>query len=459
MTSTATPPAHRAPARTTALRGLVLAAAVAVVLADSSVVILALPEILADYDVTVARVAWVLTAFNLALALAAVPAARLARGAGAGPVLALGALLFAVASAACALAPGLGWLVAARVAQAVGGAGVVCAALELLPAVRGSEAGAARAWATAGALGLAVGPALGGLLTQLISWQSIFVAQTPVALAGLAVVGVRPARTAGRAGRPHLAANAALLLVSAALTAALFLLVLLLINGWNLAPIAAALTVSVMPVAAAGVTRVPVIGGSPRARAGAGTVALAGGLAALGLMPHAGVGWTLAPQALVGVGLGLAVGALTEAALAGRAPQAIHGGWTMAARHAGVVLGILLLTPVFTADLDRQRVRAENAVTALLLDAPIDPGTKIDLAREGARVLARSEGRVPDLGPAFAAVSPSGEDRAEYDRLHRRLDDQLERAGTTSVARSFLVAALFALLALVPIAVVRRITL
>jgi len=436
-------------------RALALALAVGVVLADSSVVILALPEILAEYDVTVAQVAWVLTAYNLVLALAAVPAAQLARRTGPGPVVAVGLVVFAAASAACALAPDLGWLVAARGAQALGGAAVVCAALELLPAVTGSEARAGRAWAAAGALGLALGPAVGGLLTQLISWQAIFVAQTPVVLLALAVAGTGTAAVRTPAGRPHLAANLALLLVSAALTAALFLLVLLLINGWNLAPIAAAATVSVMPVAAVASGRLPLLRGSPSARAAAGALALGGGLAALGLMPDAGVAWTIAPQVLVGAGLGLAVGALTESALAGRAPQALHGGWTMASRHAGVVIGILLLTPVFVADLARQEDRAQNAVTALLLDAPIAPGTKIELARAGAEVLARSEGRVPDLTPAFDAVRPEEDDRGEYARLEQRLDDQLARAGTSSVARSFLAAALFALAALVPILIAR----
>ena len=54
------------------------------------------------------------------------------------------------------------------------------------------------------------------------------------------------------------------------------------------------------------------------------------------------------PQLLVGIGLALVLSALTETALAGRAPQAIHGGWTISARHAGVVVGLIVLTPIFT---------------------------------------------------------------------------------------------------------------
>lgn len=451
------------PTRTPA-RLLALAVAVGVVLADSSIVILALPEILAEFDTDVARVAWVLTAYNLVLALAAVPAAHLARAVPPGRVMAAGLVVFSAASVACAVAPDLGVLIAARCVQAAGGAAVVCAALELMPALAGGEGAGARTWAVAGALGTALGPAVGGALTQLISWQAIFVAQVPVVLAALAARGIPVAATGAaageggraRAGRPHIAANLALALVSASLTAALFLLVLLLINGWGLAPIVAAVAVSVMPVAAIASGRLSILRGSALARAAAGTVGVAAGLAALGLMPGAAIGWTIAPQILIGLGLGLTVGALTEVALQGRAPQAVHGGWTIAARHAGVVLGILLLTPVFVADLDRQSDRAQNAVTALLLDARIDPGTKIALAQAGAEVLDATEGRVPDLGPAFASVRPDPDDAAEFAALRERLDDQLARAGTSSVARSFGAAALLAALALVPILIARR---
>jgi len=61
--------------------------------------------------------------------------------------------------------------------------------------------------------------------------------------------------------------------------------------------------------------------------------------------------WTLAPQVLIGLGLGLSVDSLTVAALTDRSPRALHGGWTIAARHAGVVAGLAILTPIFTADL------------------------------------------------------------------------------------------------------------
>jgi MFS family permease len=425
------------------------------VLADASVVILALPAIYREYDAEVADVAWVVTAFNLA-----VPAARLATRRPAGRVCAGGLVVFAAGAVACALAPSLAFLIAARAVQGVGGAAAVCAALELLPALAGGERRAVRIWAASGVAGAALGPAVGGLLTQLISWQSIFVAQVPLAVVGALVVVRRGAPVAAaRAGRPHIAANIALGLLSAGLAAVLFLLVLLLVEGWRMSPISAALVVTVMPAAALVAGSFERRAADTRTRAAAGTLLGAGGVAALGLLPHAGWAWTLAPQLLVGAGLALSLGALTEAAVAGRSPAAIHGGVTIAARHAGVVLGLVLLTPVFVADLGRQRERATQKGAELVLDARIDALTKVDLASRIASDIRRQPGRLPDIHRSFAAVDASDRERAQLRLLERQLDDQLDRAATSSFERSFLFAAVLALLALMPIALTRRVTL
>ena len=429
-------------------------------LADASVVILALPAIYREFNAEVADVAWVVTSFNLAIAISAVPAARIASRRPAGQVCAGGLVLFASASAACALAPSLGFLIGARAVQGVGGAAAVCAALELLPEIAGGERRAVRVWAAAGVAGAALGPAIGGLLTQLISWQSIFVAQVPLALIPAIVVFRRGAPVlARRAGLPHIAANVALGLLSAGLAAVLFLLVLLLVEGWRMPPIAAALAVTAMPVAAlaAGPFERRVAG--PRTRAAAGTLLGAGGVAALGLLPGAGWAWTLAPQLLVGAGLALSLGALTEAALAGRSPAAIHGGVTIASRHAGVVLGLVLLTPVFVGDLDKQRERATQKGAELVLDAHVDALTKVDLARRIASDIKREPGRLPDINRSFAAVAVSDRERPAMRTLQGQLNDQLDRAATSSFERSFLLAAMLAGLALVPIALTRGVSL
>jgi MFS family permease len=431
-----------------------LGLAVGVVLADSSVVTLALPDILARYGVEIETLAWALTSFNLALAVSAVPAALIARRRPA-PVFAVGAVVFAGASLTCALAPSFDVLVAARTVQGVAGAAVVCAALDLLAPAAGSDAAAARIWALAGIVGAALGPAAGGLLTQLFGWESIFAAQVPAILITLlALRYVRPEPVVEPLGRPAIAPNLALLLVSGALVAALFLLVLLLINGWRLDPLAAGAVVTIMPLAAIAAIRL-----SPRitpswARAASGVILISGGLAALGWLPEAGAAWTIPPQLAVGAGLGLALSALTERALAGRSSQAVHGGWTLAARHAGVVLGLLLLTPIFTADLQRNEDDALSAGTAAVLDSKIPPLDKLRVARDVLVAVndAKDEARVPDVAEI---VSERGDSTAFTD-LASSLQDQLDRAATNACSRSFLVAALLGLLALIPILLSRR---
>jgi MFS family permease len=445
-----------------------LTVAVALVLADSSIVVLALPEIYRDLDTSVAGVTWVLVSFNLVMALAAVPAAHFARRIGPGRAAAIGLAVFAGAGLACGLSTELSTLIAARCVQALGGALAVTAVLELLPATVGSERRAVAIWATAGAAGAALGPAVGGLLTELVSWQSIFLLQAPLAIAaGVPVLAVARHEAATgvistelrRTGRPHLLANLALAMVSAAIAAALFLLVLLLIEGWRLSPIGAAIVVSVMPLAALAGARLGPAVGSERARAAAGAILVAGGLGGLALLPHAEVALTVPPQILVGVGLALVLSALTETALAGRAPQAIHGGWTISARHAGVAIGLIVLTPLFTADLAQQRHDALDASTAVVLDSRVEPLLKLQLAQRIEERLEGERGKVPTLGPAFEPLPEDPADRADVILLREELQDQLDRAATHAFSPSFGLGALIGLLALIPIGLARRVDL
>ncbi len=445
-----------------------LALAVGLVLADSSVVVLALPQIYRDLDTSVAGVTWVLISFNLVMALAAVPAALVARRVGPGRAAAVGLAIFAGAGLACGLSDNLTTLILARCVQALGGALAVTAALELLPATVGSERRATAVWATAGATGAALGPAVGGILTELVSWQSIFLLQVPVALAAAApILAVARHEASTRivepelrpAGRPHLAANLALAMVSAAIAAALFLLVLLLIEGWRLTPIGAAIVVTVMPLAAILGSRLSRLVPSARARAAAGAILVSGGLGGLALLPRAAVALTLPPQILIGVGLSLVLSALTETALSGRAPQAIHGGWTISARHAGVVIGLLALTPIFTHDIAQQREDAIDAGTAVILDSKVSPLLKIDLAKKIEDRLEGEKGKVPTIGPAFEPLPTDPTARAGVEQLQSELQDQLDRGATHAFSPSFGLAALLGLLALIPIGLSRRVEL
>src|SRR5262249_60931744 len=187
-------------------------------------------------------------------------------------VCAIGLLVSSGASLACGLAPTFGALLTARCVQAAGGAAVVASVLDLLSALTSSEVEAARRWAAAGVIGAALGPAVGGVLTQLLGWQSIFLVQAPLALAPLLAL---PALRHHRApvvtpSRPDLRANLTLLFGSAALSAALFLLVVLLVNGWNLHPAIAGAVATVMPAAAIGIGRGRPSASSPGLRAAPG---------------------------------------------------------------------------------------------------------------------------------------------------------------------------------------------
>jgi len=435
-------------------RELVWAATVGIVLADSSVVTLALPEILRRFETTVGGVAWVLTSFNLVLALAVLPAARLAVGSRARTAAGwgIGVVGFGAASLLCALAPTIGVLILGRCLQAAAGACVLAGAIELLARSRGSHGAAAGVWGTAALAGLAIGPAAGGLLTQLVSWEAIFAVQAPVAL--LAVAARAPAAEAerGPAGRLRLAPELGLGLLSAGLTGALFLLVIMLTEGWGHSPLEAALIVSAMPVATVVARRVTRRAGTSTGVMAAGAVVLAGGLAGLGLLPDAQAIWTLVPQALIGIGIALALPGLTGRALAGADPAGYRAAGTLAARHLGIVLGLMLLTPLFTAELPDQQRAAERSGTALILDARLSPQTKIALGEAIAERIEGAGGRLPALGPAFNAVTPPPEGRAEYARLEQRLVEEVDKAATHAFSAVFLVAGALALLAAAPIA-------
>ena len=437
-----------------------LALTVALVLADSAIVTLALPDILLNLDTTVAQVAWVLISFNLVLGLLAVPTALVSFRAQPRILGAVGIAVFAAASAWCAVAQSIEVLILARCLQAVGGALALVGCLELLVAAYGERRGITT-WIAAGVIGTAAGPVAGGLLTQAISWQAIFVVQVPFAV--LAV----PAALSVRAGpppmpdqarhRPAVRPNLTLALLSAALTAALFLLVLLLVDGWGHSPAVAAVTVSVVALAALGARplvrwlRTPA-----EVEIAVGCFLMAGGLAGLALLPSASLGWTIAPQALIGLGLGMTIDQLTLQAMHLRLPRVEHASWTIGARHLGVVVGLAILTPIFTADLQDAQTPAEQAITGLVLDAPLPAQDKIELARALGDLLEHQRGEVPDLHDAFAATDVAAVYSPALAELEADLDDQIERAATFAFRDSFLAGAGLALLALVVLLVPPR---
>jgi Major Facilitator Superfamily len=431
---------------------LSLALTVGVVLADSSIVTLALPSILREYGATVFGVSWVLTAFNVVLALLILPAVRVARSrprAG----WSVGVALFVAASITCAASGTAAALIAARVVQAAGGALAVACAIELLARLEGTHQSAAPIWGTAGTIGIAIGPAVGGLLTELLEWQSIFLLQIPLLLLIPVATVIRPVRSEpGPGGLLDLRPEVGLGLLSAGLTGALFLLVILLTEGWGLSPIAAAATVSAIPLATLAARWIADRAGPPASAALAGGIAVAGGLAALGVLPGASWALTLQPQLLIGIGLALALPVLTLAALGGRDPDGSRAAATIAARHAGIVAGILILAPLLSAQLTAKQTEATDAATSALLDAPLPADTKVSLAAALGSRIESADGRLPEIGPAFDEVTPDPGDEEAYAQLQADIQDQIERAATSAFSWPFLAAALLAALALVPIA-------
>ena len=188
---------------------------------DQTSVVTALPAMMADVGVTIDRLndmAWVVTAYLLGFT-AAMPLLGRAGDVYGYRRLYFGALaLFGAGSAGVALADGLGWLVAARAAQAVGGGALIPAALALAseglpPGRRAVVFGVVGAAAEAGGV---MGPLYGGALTEWLGWRWIFWSNLPIiGLLALALAGTREAgRSGGRldvAGGALLAAGLSLL--------------------------------------------------------------------------------------------------------------------------------------------------------------------------------------------------------------------------------------------------------
>ena len=170
------------------------------------------------------------------------------------------------------------------------------------------------------------------------------------------------------------------------------------------------------------------------------------------MLPGASWALTLQPQLLIGIGLALALPVLTIAAIGGHDPEGSRAATTIAARHAGIVVGIVLLAPLLSAQLTAQQAAATDSTTALLLDAPLPPDTKVELAAALADQIDRADGRLPEIAPAFAAVTPPTGDEEAFATLEADIDDQLERAATSAFSWPFLAAAALAALALIPIA-------
>jgi len=180
------------------------------VVLDSLVVITALPAIHRELRAGLSTLEWTVNAYNLTAAAGIVTAAALGDRLGRRRVFAAGLLLFAAASAACALAPSVGFLVAARAVQGVGAALVIPLSLTILTTAfpaerRGAIVGI---WGGLGGLAVAGGPLVGGAVTQGLDWHWIFWINVPIGLAAAALAVWRLPESRGPATRLDLPAVA-----------------------------------------------------------------------------------------------------------------------------------------------------------------------------------------------------------------------------------------------------------
>lgn len=171
-------------------------------LIDASIVSLALPDIADEFDRSVGDLAWVTTAYLLALAASLLAAGRLADRYSARVVMAIGAVGFGVATMLCAIVPSFELLIAMRAAQGVFGGVIYTVSLTIAATAFPPErrATAISIYFTSGATGAVLGPVVGGWLTDIGGWRFVFAAQLPLPLIVLVMTLVFMPRVAGRRG-------------------------------------------------------------------------------------------------------------------------------------------------------------------------------------------------------------------------------------------------------------------
>src|SRR5271155_968344 len=191
---------------------------------DLFIVNIAFPHIASSYHgASLASLSWILSGYAIVFAALLVPAGRWADAFGRKRAFLLGLGVFVAASAACALAPSVGFLVVARIVQAAGGALMPPPSLGLMPPEFAPHERhvAIGVWAATGGIAAAAGPPLGGLLVQ-ADWRLVFLVNVPIGLLGLGF-GLRTLaeRRELGAGRPDVLGAGALILAIGALVVAI----------------------------------------------------------------------------------------------------------------------------------------------------------------------------------------------------------------------------------------------
>jgi EmrB/QacA subfamily drug resistance transporter len=201
------------------------------VVLDNLIVASTLPAIQRSLGGSLDSLEWVLNAYILAFGVLMLSAAALGERYGRRKMFVIGVVLFTVSSAAGAVAPNVGTLIAARAVEGIGGAIVTPLTLTLLtasfPPVRRSAA--LGAWSAIAGVGVAAGPIVGGALTSALSWHWIFWVNVPV---GIAVAILAPRLLEESRGRPERVDLGGLALATTGLLAVIFATVRGNASGW-----------------------------------------------------------------------------------------------------------------------------------------------------------------------------------------------------------------------------------
>ena len=156
-------------------------------LLDVTIVNIAMPRIITDLHTTVTSASWVLNAYSLVLAVSFLSMGRFGDKYGQKRVFIFGLVTFTLFSLLCGLAPNIGWLIAFRAGQGLGGAALLTISLAIVLGAfpRRQQGMAVGLWGALGTAAAAVGPTLGGLLVTYGSWHWIFFVNVPIGIAAI----------------------------------------------------------------------------------------------------------------------------------------------------------------------------------------------------------------------------------------------------------------------------------
>jgi EmrB/QacA subfamily drug resistance transporter len=192
---------------------------------DVTIVNVALPTIETGFHTQLTDLQWIMDAYTLVLASFLILAGSTADRLGRRRTFRVGLLLFTLGSLMCSVAPSLGWLVTARVVQALGGSMLNPVALSIVTNTITDAKERARAigvWGAVFGLSMALGPVIGGALVSAVGWRAIFWVNVPVGIAALVLTTVFvPESKAPRARRVDPVGQVLVILALASSTSAI----------------------------------------------------------------------------------------------------------------------------------------------------------------------------------------------------------------------------------------------